>query len=146
MQKHEPEFSSFEPSGSGLNYAKVKAAVANSNISEEETEQIRDSLKRCSEETIKAAIQYREAKDVELVPTIVAGIIERFLEPDIKPLMQKGDDSLKLFDDLGVDSLTMMEIVILVEETLGVSVENEELRELASIADVKSFIRTKLGS
>lgn len=79
------------------------------------------------------------------MPTIVTGIIERFLEPDLKPLMQKGDDTLTLFDDLGVDSLTMMEIVILVEETIGISVENEELRELRTIGDVKNFITAKTG-
>lgn len=119
--------------------------MATSNLSTAEIEAIEESLRRCTPETIEAAIAYRSTKDSELVPAIVTGIIERFLEPDLKPLMKKGDDSLALFDDLGVDSLTMMEIVILVEETIGISVENEELRELRTIADVKTFIGTKLG-
>ena len=120
--------------------------MATINLSTAEIEAIKDSLRRCTPETIEAAIEYRSSKNSEVVPTIVTGIIERFLEPELKPMMQKGDDSLALFDDLGVDSLTMMEIVILVEETIGISVENEELRELRTIADVKNFIGTKLGA
>lgn len=125
-----------------LNFLFTK--VATSNLSQTEIEAIKESLRRCTPETVEAAIDYRASKNASLVPTIVTGIIERFLEPDLKPLMKKGDDSLTLFDDLGVDSLTMMEIVILVEETIGISVENEELRELRSIGDVKTFIASKL--
>lgn len=124
-------------------YLRIK--VANTNISKAEIDALKESLKRCSEETIEAAIEYRGTKGADLVPTIVTGIIERFLEPDMRPQMSSGDDSLELFNDLGVDSLTMMEIVILVEEVVGVSIENEELRDLKSIADVKAFIRTKLS-
>ena len=119
--------------------------MATSNLPSTEIEAIKESLRRCTPETVEAAITYRSSKDATQVPSIVTGIIERFLEPDLKPLIQKGDDSLALFDDLGVDSLTMMEIVILVEETIGISVENEELRELRTIGDVKTFIGTKLG-
>ena len=115
------------------------------NIPQADIDALKESLRRCSNETIEAAIGYRATKDASLVPVIVTGIIERFLEPDLKPLMSKGDDSLLLFDDLGVDSLTMMEIVILVEETIEISIENEELRELRSIGDIKQFIHSKLS-
>lgn len=115
------------------------------NITQAEIDTLKDSLRRCSSETIDAAIAYHTSKDVSLVPDIVTGIIERFLEPDIKPLIKTGGDTLQLFDDLGVDSLTMMEIVIMVEETLEISIENEELRNLSSIGDIKGFIHNKLG-
>jgi acyl carrier protein len=119
--------------------------MATTNLTEAEIEALKESLRRCSPEAVEAAIAFRQTQDANLVPTVVTGIIERFLEPDLKPLMHKGDDSLELFADLGVDSLTMMEIVIMVEETLGISVENEELRSLKTIGEVKQFIRTKLG-
>jgi len=124
----------------------LERTVADTNITQAEIEALKESLKRCSPETIEAAIEYRRSRNVELVPTIVTGIIERFLEPDMKPQMRSGDDSLELFNDLGVDSLTMMEIVILVEEVIGVSIDNEELRDLRSIGDVKGFISEKLGA
>ena len=51
---------------------------------------------------------------------------------------------LRLIEDLGIDSLTMMEIVILVEEVLQMSINNEELRHLRTIGDVKQFIECKV--
>ncbi len=119
--------------------------MANQPVDTQALESLKESLRRCSPETIDAAIAYRSNRDPQLAPVIVKGIIERFLEPENRPLLQNGGDDLKLFDDLGVDSLTMMEIVILVEETLGVSVDNEDLRDLATINDINAYIAEKLG-
>ena len=47
-------------------------------------------------------------------------------------------------EDLGVDSLMMLEIVMLVEETLDVSIENDELMELRTLGDVKTLIDCKV--
>lgn len=116
----------------------------NRKLTEEEDAALRDSLKRCSEETIQAAIAYREKGEIEHVPVIVEGIAERFLEPDMRPVLKDGDDNLRIFEDLGIDSLTMVEVVMLVEEILDISIENEELRDLRTIGDVKKFIDYKV--
>jgi len=113
-------------------------------LTQEELEALKDSLKRCSPETIEAAVKYRQDGDISGVPVIVEGIAERFLEPDMRPLLKEGDDNLRIFEDLGIDSLTMVEVVMLVEEVLDISIENEELRELRTIGDVKSFIDCKV--
>ena len=113
-------------------------------IKEEEIQELKDSLKRCPAGTFEAALKFRETEDPDQVPIVVMGIIERYLEPEMRPKLQQGDDTLLLIDDLGVDSLTMMEIVILVEETLRVSFDNQELRELRTIGDVKSFMDRKI--
>lgn len=114
--------------------------MATATLTPEETRKLKESLKRCPDGTLEAAIRYREAGDPAEIPTIVTGIIERFLEPENKVLLHNDDDSVRLFEDLGIDSLTMMEIVILVEETLNVSFDNNELRELRTLGDVKTYI------
>ena len=48
-----------------------------------------------------------------------------------------------MYDDLGLDSLTMLEIVMMVEQTLDVSIDNEELRDLRTLGDVKSYLSAK---
>ena len=106
---------------------------------------LRNSLKRCSPATVDAALQFRATRDPALVPAIVIGIIERFTEPDLRPKLHAENlDDIRLIDDLGVDSLTMMEIVILVEEVLQVQIRNEELRDLRTIGDIKIFVDCKL--
>ena len=38
----------------------------------------------------------------------------------------------------------MLEIVMLVEQTLQVSIDNEELRDLRTIGDVKQYLNAKV--
>jgi 3-hydroxyacyl-[acyl-carrier-protein] dehydratase len=111
---------------------------------QEEEALLRESLKRCSASTFEAASQFRKTKNTEHLPAIILGIIERFVEPDLRAKLRDPDDDLRLIEDLGIDSLTMMEIVILVEEVLQMSINNEELRHLRTIGDVKQFIECKV--
>jgi 3-hydroxyacyl-[acyl-carrier-protein] dehydratase len=110
---------------------------------EDETS-LRESLKRCSPSTFEAAVQYRKTGNPEHVPAVVIGVIERFVEPDLRVKLKDADDDLRLIEDLGIDSLTMMEIVILVEEVLQMSINNDELRNLRTVGDVKTFIDCKI--
>jgi 3-hydroxyacyl-[acyl-carrier-protein] dehydratase len=103
-----------------------------------------EALKRCSPATLAAAAQFRKTGDPALVPAVVIGVIERFLEPDQRTRLRAADDDIRLIEDLGVDSLTMMEIVMLVEESLQMSINNEELRHLRTLGDIKVFIDCKV--
>ncbi|OIO60805.1 MAG: hypothetical protein AUJ82_02030 [Verrucomicrobia bacterium CG1_02_43_26] len=72
-------------------------------------------------------------------------MIERFLEPEMRSKLQVEDcDDLRMIDDLGVDSLIMVEIVMTIEETLKLSIPDEELRGLQSVKDVKDYISQKI--
>ena len=114
-------------------------------LSQEDLEQITESLKRCPKGTLEAAIAYRETRDPVNVSIIVMGILERFLEPDLREkLSQKDVGDLSVLDDLGVDSLTMVEIVMLVEETLNVSIDNDDLRVLRTINDINRYLECKI--
>jgi len=46
---------------------------------------LREALKRCSPSTFEAAVQFRKTGNPEHVPAIVIGVIERFVEPDLRP-------------------------------------------------------------
>jgi acyl carrier protein len=104
---------------------------------------LREALKRCSPSTFEAAFQFRRTGNPEHLPAVVIGVIERFVEPDLRMKLKDADDDLRLIEDLGVDSLTMMEIVILVEDVLQMSINNDELRNLRTVGDVKTFIDCK---
>ncbi len=110
----------------------------------EEDANLRESLKRCSAATYEAAAQFRKTGNTEHLPAVVLGIIERYVEPDLRAKLKDADDDLRIIEDLGIDSLTMMEIVILVEDVLQMSINNEELRHLRSVGDVKTFIEYKV--
>lgn len=123
--------------------SKANPKEADIAFSAEEEEALKESLKRCSPDALDAALAYRKTGNTDLIARVVLGIIERFLEPDQRPRLRDGGDDLRVIEDLGIDSLTLMEIVFLVEETLCISINNEELRDLRTVADVKIFIECK---
>ena len=124
--------------------AQVRPEVPAKAFSPEDEAAMRESLKRCSAAAVEAAVQFRRTRDPALLPTIVLGVIERFVESELRPKLREGDDDLRLVEDLGVDSLTMMEIVMLVEEVLQMQTNNDELRNLRTVGDVKTFIDCKV--
>lgn len=111
---------------------------------------LRETLKRCPPSTLEAALAYRRTSDPVHVPAIVLGLIARFVEPAHRDRLLAASPSspdlaaLRLVTDLGLDSLTLMEIVLLAEEILPVSINNEELRHLRTLGDVQTFIDCKL--
>lgn len=74
---------------------------------------------------------------------VVTGIIERYVDPELRPKLVDGGESLRFIEDLALDSLTMMEIVMLVEEVTGLTISNDELRGLATVGDIRVFIDRK---
>ncbi len=106
-------------------------------------EELRQKLKRCRPEVVVAAIEFRATRNPVLLPLIVIGVIERFVEPENRHLLRTGNDRLKLSEDLGLDSLTLMEIVLLTEEVFHITVSAEEMRHLCTLGEIKSFVVTK---
>ncbi len=104
---------------------------------------LREALKRCSPATYYAACKFRATGSAVDLQQVVLGVVERFVERDRRAKLQTGDDSLRLREDLGLDSLTMMEVVMLVEEVLPICISNEELTHLQTLGDTRRFITAK---
>ncbi len=104
---------------------------------------LRDALKRCRPETIDAAVAYRQTGDTALLPIVITGVVERFVEPELRPRLADADDTLRLSEDLGLDSLTMMEIVLLVEEVFHINITADEMRHLCTLGQIKTFLACK---
>ena len=104
-----------------------------------------DALKRCSPATREAAREFRRTGDPGSLPVIIDGLIEHYVEPGARAKLARGDDSLRLAEDLAIDSLTMLEIVSLAEDVLQINIDNEEIRPFRTVGDVKAFIASRLG-
>lgn len=105
---------------------------------------LREALKRCSPATFEAALAFRTTGDYSRLPAIVSGVIERFVERELREKLVAPSDDLRLVEDLGLDSLTLMEIVILTEDVLPVTINNDELRHLRTLGHVRLFVECKL--
>ena len=107
---------------------------------------LRESLKRCSPGTYEAARDFRLSGNADHLPVLLYGIIERFVERERRSLLANARDDLRLVEDLGLDSLTLMEIVLLAEEVLPISINNEDLCQLRTLGDVKRQVGALLRS
>jgi len=105
---------------------------------------LEQSLKRCRPEVISAAKEYRNTKDAKLLPMIVVGVLERYVEPERRGLFAgKNTSELKLQADLGMDSLVMVEVVMTLEEVLSQQIPDTELRGLVTIEDTLAYVNAK---
>ena len=116
------------------------------NFTQEDEMALRESLKRCSAETIEKAVEFRKTGNIDLVGDIVIGIIARFVEPDKRELLVNPPDSLIILDDLELDSLTMVEIVLAVEETIDTTIGEDEVQQIRTLGDLKKFIKEKVSA
>jgi len=104
-------------------------------------ESLHSLLRRCSPETVAAAQRYRRTKSLDEVPTIIHGVIARYLEVDRRELLREPKSSLRLSEDLGLDSLSMIEISMTLEDVLEVSLNEEQLRHLKTLGDINVYVR-----
>ncbi len=56
------------------------------------------------------------------------------------------DQKERLIDDLGADSLHLVEIGMALEEKLGVEIDNEETENFKTVADITACVKKKLGA
>jgi acyl carrier protein len=114
-------------------------------LTENDYADLKEGLRRCSPETVAAAIRYRERGDLDAVPEVVFGILARY-QPATAPVkLADATDDMRLIEDIGLDSLTLLEIVMSIEEVLKVRIENEELRELSTLGRLNEFLRAKIN-
>ncbi len=110
----------------------------------EADQHLRETLKGCSERTCEAAGKFRKTGDPMLLSVIVHGLIERYVARDLQPRLQLADDDLLLKEHLGLDSLTMMELMMIAEDVLEISIDNQELRAFHTVGDLQRFVAKKL--
>lgn len=105
---------------------------------------VNELLKGCSEKTIKAFINYKSNINTnESLNEVVIGLIEKNLDLKQKNIINKQGDDVLISDDLGLDSIMMMEIIMNIEEILNISIPNEELMDIKSLGDLKLYILHK---
>ncbi len=91
-----------------------------------------------------AAREFRRAGNPEFAPIIVCGIIERYTEAGLRGKLSSGDLNLSLSKDLGLDSLTMLEIVLLTEEVMQITVDVKNLRTQDTLGEILQHVENQI--
>ncbi len=82
--------------------------------------------------------------DVAGLDVLIFAILENYIpRKKEKPLAEFPADS-KLIEDLGFDSLAITELVFFTEDLFGISIANEEILQVRTIEDLRTFVRRKV--
>jgi acyl carrier protein len=115
-------------------------------VSDDRKQEITKSLKRCSEETVAAALRFEESKNLDELDAIILGVLARDAANPRPDGVDSVTDDMKLIDDIGMDSFGMIEVVMTAEEVFGLTIATEELSGIITLGDLKKFLRSKFGA
>ena len=69
--------------------------------------------------------------------------VKTFLIDDLEIDEDKINDDAKLKDDLGIDSLDLVDIVVIVEKNFGFKIKPEEMKGVVALKDFYDYIEKK---
>jgi acyl carrier protein len=110
----------------------------------EREQEIRAALKRCSSETVSAALRFPDTHGAEDLAIIIHGVLLRDLPDTHGQALETATDSTRLIDDLGMDSFGMMEVVMTAEEVFGITIPNQELRDITTLGALRTYLLSKV--
>lgn len=94
-------------------------------------------------ETLAAIREYQSSKDPSLVRRIVEGIVDKYLPEHLRGTRQNSASSLNAF---GLESITLMEVILDIQDALGITISDDELRQLQSFDQTIALLSEKVAA
>lgn len=109
-------------------------------------DRLEEELRRAPEGTREALLAFKETGELKQLEVFAHGIIARNIDDAYLDILNNADDATRMVDDLGIDSLTMVEIAITFEDALDIELIDEELREVETLGDIRQYLLKKIGA
>lgn len=113
-------------------------------MSKSASENWRQKLQGHPPGTVLAYERFRENRDPAHLNALVFEIL-RYHHADPASLSPENmHDQIHLSQDMGMDSVAMIESVFLLEDLLGISIPNADLEKLQTLGDLRDYLRQRL--
>ena len=112
---------------------------------ESREQEITRTLKRCSKDTIDAALRYQSTPTDEDLTLIIRGVLSRSLPDEHVAAVEAANDDSRLVEDLGLDSFGMIEVVMAAETIFAISIANSEMKGNVTLGELRAFLKSKLS-
>ena len=104
---------------------------------------LREKLSGYPESLLDRYDAYLANREPEDLHFFVIGLI-RFLQDAGAESAPPPADGDRLREDLGVDSITIAEVIFLLEEILEIEISNQELMDISTAGELRQFILGKV--
>ena len=88
-----------------------------------------------------AYLKYTEQGDLDCLDVAVLGVLHFYLAKKTDGPLDALPGTTRLADDLGCDSLTMMDTIFTVESLLEIKIDDTALAGLATLDQLRAYIR-----
>ena len=106
--------------------------------------EIREKLAGYPESILLDYDAFKEKGDRASLNRFVVGLIQFLQDTSERTDSTTLTDDTRLQEDLGIDSITIAEVVFLLEEILEIEINNQELMDISTIGQLREFIFRKL--
>lgn len=96
-------------------------------------------------EVVAAYARYQATGDVQAVHLVVLAILKDYAPRGEATAGFSLDDSQRLIEDLGFDSLAVAETVFCIEDLFDVKITNEDLVGMHTLGELRAFVVSKLA-
>ncbi len=111
-----------------------------------ENPNLRIILQGYPETTIAACAEFQRSGDFGALDRAIAGVVEHHLsQPPDQPVATM-PGSTKMVADLGIDSITMVEMACVFEDVMGTRLPDEELVKAVTLDDLRTVLRNLLAA
>lgn len=105
----------------------------------------RELLREYPEVAVAAAEKFLRHRDLAALGNLVDAALAFHLPPNpARPALAGMPGTSRLVEDLGLDSLAMVEMTFLLQDVVGIKLADGELRTLTTLDDLRSLIRTRV--
>ena len=104
-----------------------------------------ESLRGFPPEIVAAYLAFAEHGDPADLDIVVLGVLRFYLAKKPAASLSELPGSTRLVEDLGCDSLTMMDTVFMVETLLNVKLDDAQLPGLQTLNDLSNYLRKLVG-
>lgn len=91
-----------------------------------------------------AHARYLATGDIDAADVVILAIVQSHLPSRVLRRTEQLLDEHRMVQDLGLDSLAVAEIVFLVEDLYRIRIRHSDLNRIATIRDLRAFIRNEL--
>lgn len=105
-----------------------------------------DRIRHLPPEARAAFQRFQAGGDAAHLDPVLFAILADFIPHDSTVPLGDLPGSTRLITDLGFDSLAITEVVFYTEDLFGINISNEEIIQVRTLDDLRSFIRRKLAA